>query len=92
MHGAEGLQQCCVSECGKVPYRLVGAFRPVRPFGPGVDYGPARPYKHKGLELQNSSTEAHSRKRKKEGLNLIFGFVRPGCTGAPLTGNERFHQ
>jgi len=56
MRGAEGLQQRCVSVCGKVPYRLLGAFRPVRRFHPFPclpDAGrrPTCRYNHKSSEL-----------------------------------------
>jgi hypothetical protein len=95
MSGAQGLQPCCVLACGKVPYRFRDGFPPVRRFqplgtGPGKGYLPARPYKHKSFEFPRPSIEACLRKRKKEGLNLIFGAVRPGCTGSPLTENESF--
>jgi hypothetical protein len=95
MEGAHGLLEYCVSLCGKVPYRIAAGFWSVRRFhpkgtGPGTGPRSAGRYKHKGFELLSPSIEVHLRKRKKEGLNLIFGAVRPGCTGSPLTENECF--
>jgi hypothetical protein len=95
MCGAEVSQQRRVTVCGKVPYRLTGGFRPVRrslslEIGSTANDRPAGPYKYKGFELSSPSTEAGPRKRKKEGLRFIFGSVRLGCTGSPLTGNECF--
>jgi hypothetical protein len=97
MHGAKCLHRYGVSACGKVPYRVTGGFWPVRRLhrlgtGCGSATRPVRPYKHKGFEFLSPSIETHQRKRKKEGLNVIFGAVRPGCTGSSLTGNERFRE
>jgi hypothetical protein len=95
MYGAVGSQQCCGPVCGKVPYRLTRGFRPVRRFQPlEVDSnGGDRlkgPYKHKSFEFLRPSIEAGLRKRKKEGFDLIFGFVQSGCTGSPRGGDECF--
>ncbi len=94
MNGAQGLQQCCVV-CGKVPYRLTAGFRSVTRsqfMGTGVGTGsrPTSQRNDNGFEPSGPSIEAGLRKRKKEGLNLMFGDVRPGCTGSPLAENERF--
>jgi len=96
MHGAAGLQQRYVFlVCGKVPYRLSGGFRPVKHIpalgtGAGLGHPSACPYKYKGFELSRPAIEAHLRKRKREGLTSIFGSVRSGCTGLPLTESGRF--
>jgi hypothetical protein len=98
MEGAHRLHQNGVLQCGKVPYRFTGGFwsmRRILTFGRGLgsvsrSVRRYKQYKHKGFEHLSPSFETHQRKRKKEGLNLIFGAVRPGCTGSSLTGNERF--
>jgi len=80
----EGSQQRYELVCGKVPYRLSGAFRPVRRFPfpclPGTVEPLKRRYNHNGFELPRAGIEALQRKRKKEGLNLKLGSTRVGGT------------
>jgi hypothetical protein len=97
MHGAQGLQQRHLAVCGKVPYRLSGGFRPVRHLhplmlGPGADYPPVGPYKQKSLERADALIEAGLRKRKREGLSLIFASARPVAPARQRAGSSVFVQ
>jgi len=76
MYGTKGHRQAIASLCGKVPYRLSGAFRPVKrlpfPCLPGTTDQPTRTYNHKDFERSLADIEVRPRKRKKEGWYITL--------------------
>ncbi len=93
MSGAEGLQRRHNLVCGKVPYRYSGGLPPVKhsrylPGRPGPVRLSMRLYNNKSFEPPRDSIEAGLRKRKKEGLNLMVGSVRPGYANSASAANR----
>jgi hypothetical protein len=93
MLGALVRKRRIIQACGKVPYRVCAGFWPVnrlRNFPDRSDPGSMviGRYNDKGAVLADARTEVPARKRKKEGLNILVGVLRSGCTGSSATGYE----
>ena len=76
MDGTKGPLKRTATVCGKVPYRLSDAFRPLKrlpfPCLPGTLEQPTRIYNHKDFERSLAGIEVCPRKRKKEGWYITL--------------------
>jgi hypothetical protein len=95
MHGKAGVKQQYIHVCGKVPYRILAGFWPVNRFRnspgrPGTGLQQESTCNNKGFAPELGCAGAHLKKRKKEGLNLLVGSLRSGCTGSLSAGHEGF--
>ena len=79
MRGTEGSLRWHPTECGKVPYRILGLRRPVKPLAQPcrseTKRHQARLYNQTSFGSVGPDIEATLRKRKKEGFDLRLGLA-----------------